>query len=67
MLDKCNKCNSCHDDLGIEKALGTFQMCLMNEMNECNNEDQAEICMLHRKAKAYEIIVDTLRKHGLCK
>ena len=67
MLEKCRKCKNCHEDLDIEKALGTFQMCLMHEVDKCNNEDQAEICMLHRKAKAFELIVTTLRENGLCK
>ena len=67
MLQMCKKCKGCHEDLDIEKALGTFQMCLMHEINECNNEDQAKVCILHRKTKAYEIIVSTLKEHGLCK
>ena len=67
MLQKCRKCKNCHEDLNIEKALGTFQMCLMHEISECNNESQSEICMLHRKAKAFDLIVKTLREYGLCK
>lgn len=67
MLQQCRKCNTCHEDLDIEKALGVFQMSLMHEIENFNNEDQGEICMLHRKVAAYEVIVETLKKHGLCK
>ena len=67
MLEKCRKCKDCHEDLDIEKALGVFQMCLMYEIDQCNNENQADVCMLHRKAKAFDIIVETLRENGLCK
>ena len=67
MLHGCKRCKNCHESLDIEKALGVFQMSLMHEIKNFNNEDQGEICMLHRKAKAFDIIVETLKEHGLCR
>lgn len=67
MLERCRKCKNCHEDLDIEKALGILQMSLMHEIENFDSKDQGEICMMHRKAAAYDIIVETLNKHGLCK
>ena len=67
MLESCRKCIDCHKDLDIEKALGVLQMSIMYEINHFNNKEQGEICFMHRKAKAFDIIVETLRENGLCK
>lgn len=67
MIQPCRRCNDCHNDLTIEKALGTLQMALMSEMNRFDSEDQAEICWLYRKAAAFQFIVDTLKQHGIYK
>ena len=67
MIQPCRRCKDCHNDLTIEKALGTLQMALMSEMNRFDSEDQAEICWLHRKAAAFQFIVDALKQHGIYK
>lgn len=67
MLPTCKKCKDCHNDLTISKALGTLQMALVSEMDRFDSEDQAEICWLHRKAAAFQFIVDTLGQHGIYK
>jgi hypothetical protein len=40
-------------------------MSIMGEIDNFNSEDQAEICWLHRKAAAYQFIVDTLEQYGI--
>ena len=65
MLKSCRKCKDCHNDLTIKRALVVLEMSLAHQIENCNNEDQAEICMLHRKLRAYKLIVDTLKKHGI--
>ena len=67
MIQPCRRCKDCHNDLTIEKALGTLQMALMSEMNRFDSKDQAEICWLHRKAAAFQFIVDTLKQYGIYK
>ena len=65
MLSSCKKCKECHNDLTISKALGVLQMALMSEFDRFDSEDQAEICWLHRKAAAFQFVVDTLEQHGI--
>lgn len=67
MLQSCKKCKECHNDLTINKALGTLDMALMSEINRFDSEDQGAICWLHRKAAAFQFIVDTLKQHGIYK
>lgn len=65
MIKPCHRCKDCHSDMTIEKALGTLQMDIVYKMNQCNNNDEGEICMIYRQAKAYKFIVDTLKEHGI--
>lgn len=65
MLPSCRKCKDCHNDLTISKALGTLQMSIMGQIDHFDSEDQAELCWLHRKAAAFQFIVDTLEQYGI--
>ena len=65
MLPSCKKCKDCHSDLTISKALGTLQMSITGQIERFDSEDQAEICWMHRKAMAYQFIVDTLKQYGI--
>ncbi len=65
MLPSCKKCKDCHGDLTIRKALGTLQMSITSQIERFDSEDQAEICWMHRKAAAYQFIVDTLKQYGI--
>lgn len=65
MLPVCKKCKDCHNDLTIGKALGTLEIALMSEISRFDSEDQGAICWLHRKAAAFQFIVDTLKQHGI--
>ena len=65
MIKPCKKCKDCHNDLTIKKALGMLRMSIMYEMNYFNSEDQGEICLMHRKAAAYQLIEDTLKQYGI--
>ena len=65
MLKSCKQCKNCHSDLDIEKALGIIQMSIMYEINHFNSEDKGEICFMHRKINAYQLIEDTLKKCGI--
>ena len=67
MIKPCKRCKDCHNDLTIEKALGTIQMSIMYEMNHFDKEEQGEICFMHRKAAAYDLIEETLKKYGIIK
>jgi hypothetical protein len=65
MIKPCHRCKECHNDLTIEKSLGMLQMSIMYEMNHFDNEDQGEICLMYRKAAAYQLIEDTLKQYGI--
>ena len=65
MLKPCKQCKDCHNDLTIEKALGTIQMSIMYEINHFNSEDKGEICFMHRKMQAYQFIEDVLKEYRI--